>query len=101
MMATNYWPCLHSKHLRSSRNEISGRKKEFSHLDRAENRARTKKVEGGGWGRVFVVTPFSARPSRGPLFCSARTGKGTLATQAIIGPEQAGQILVDEYISVF
>ena len=33
--------------------------------------------------RFFVVAPFSARPSRGPIFRSARTGNGTLATQAI------------------
>ena len=30
----------------------------------------------------FVVALFPARPSRGPLFRLARTGKGTLATQA-------------------
>ena len=31
---------------------------------------------------LFVVAPCPARPSRGPIFRSARTGKGTLATQA-------------------
>ena len=30
----------------------------------------------------FVVVPFSARPSRGPIFRSARMGKGTPAKQA-------------------
>ena len=54
-----------------------------------------------GWGRVFVVAPFSAHPSRSPIIRLARTRKGTLATQAIISAEQAGQILVDEYFSVF
>ena len=34
-------------------------------------------------GALFVVAPFSARPSPGPILRSARTGKGTLATQAI------------------
>ena len=31
---------------------------------------------------LFFVVPFSARPSGGPIFRSARTGTGTLATQA-------------------
>ena len=68
------WPsdqgsCLRSKRSRSSRTKY--REKEFSHSGRAEN------------GALFVVAPFSARPSRGPILRSARTGKGTLGTQAI------------------
>ena len=46
---------------------------------RAENGATSKKRSAA----LFVVAPFSARPSRGPIFRFAGTGTGTLATKAI------------------
>ena len=33
---------------------------------------------------IFALAPFSARPSRGPIFRSVRTGTGTLSTQTIL-----------------
>ena len=99
--------CLRSKRSRSSRTKYRAARRSFRIRDaRKMGREQKKWKEGGGGGErrggsllsppppppsifalapfsaLFVVALFPARPSRGPIFRSARTGKGTLATQA-------------------
>ena len=45
------------------------------------NPSKEGRAENGAATKSFVFAPFSARPSCGPVFRSARTGTRTLAMQ--------------------